>query len=125
MLCCMIAALIIAHVTAIVRRWLVFLGLVRPAPGEDADTMFARIARWLRRRRVRRFVTAAVAVELLVGGAWASHAHGAHLYRLGDQAVGFLRGEQVHYVGLCDKSGKDRTIRVAIKSDGTISVRQM
>ena len=125
MLCCMIAALIMAHITAIVRRWLVFLGLARPQPGEASHTVFSRISAWMRRPRVKRVVTAVVALDLVVGGIWVGVAHGAHLYRLGDQAVGVMRGEQIQYVGICDKSGKDRMMRVAIDSSGAVSVRQI
>lgn len=125
MLCCMIAALIIAHVTAIVRRWLVFVGLARPLPGEDADTVYRRIGAWLRRPRVRRFATAAVVVELTVGGTWIGVAHGEHLYRIGDRAVGAMRGEQVQYVGVCDRKGADGTLRIVIDRHGTVTSRQI
>lgn len=125
MLCCMIAALIIAHVTAIVRRWLVFVGLARPLPGEVADTLYRRLGAWLRRPRVRRFVTAAIVVELTVGGTWIGVAHGEHFYRIGDQAVGALRGEQVRYVGVCDRTGRDGTLRIVIDRHGLVTSRQI
>jgi hypothetical protein len=123
MLCCMIAALILAHVTAIVRRWLVFFGVVRPRPDEVADTLLYRVRAWLRRPAVRRFVTVAVALELTVGGAWVGVAHGAHLYRLGDQALGALRGERIRYVGLCAPDGRDRLVRIAIDRQGLVTTR--
>lgn len=123
MLCCMIAALIIAHVTAIVRGWLVFLGLARPLPGQQEDTLYARIRRWLRHPRVRRWIMAAVTLELAMGGAWIGVAHGQHIYQAGDQAVGALRGEQVHYVGVCDRRGDERLVRIVIDRHGAISSR--
>lgn len=125
MLCCMIAALIMAHITAAVRRWLVFLGLARPQQGEASHTVFTRLRDWLRRPMAKRLVASALAVELIAGGSWVGVAHGAHLYRLGDQALGALNGERVHYVGVCDKTGKDRMMRVAIDRGGTVSVRQI
>ncbi|MEO0032523.1 MAG: hypothetical protein RIS94_2281 [Pseudomonadota bacterium] len=125
MLCCMIAALIMAHITAMVRRWLVFVGLARPLPGEEADTLYRRIGAWLRRPHVRRWVTAAVVLELTVGGTWIGVAHGAHLYRLGDQAVGALRGEQIRYVGLCDRDGHDKTVRIVIDQHGAVTSREI
>ena len=125
MLCCMIAALIIAHITAMVRRWLVFVGLAKPLPGEEADTLYRRIGAWLRRPKVRRFVTVAVVLELTVGGTWIGVAHGEHLYRLGDQAVGALRGQQVRYVGLCDRNGHDHTVRIVIDEHGMVSSREI
>ena len=121
MLCCMIAALIMAHIAAIVRRWLAFFGLVRPLPGEEADTLYRRIGAWLRRPRVRRWVTAAVALELTVGGTWVGVAHGEHLYQLGDQAVGSLRGERVRYVGLCNGKGDNRMVRIVIDRHGAVT----
>lgn len=121
MLCCMIAAMIIAHVTAIVRGWLVFFGLVRPLPGEDADTLYRRIREWLRRPRVRKWVAVAVTLELAVGGSWVGVAHGQHIYRIGDQALGAMRGEQVHYVGFCDRSGGSRTVRMVIDQHGRVT----
>ena len=121
MLCCMIAALIIAHVTAIVRGWLVFFGLVRPLPGEDADTLYRRIREWLRHPRVRKWVAAAVSLELAVGGGWVGVAHGQHIYQLGDQALGAMRGQQVRYVGLCDRSGRDRILRMVIDQHGHVT----
>lgn len=117
----MIAALIIAHVTAIVRGWLVFFGLVRPLPGEDADTLYRRIREWLRRPRVRKWVAAAVSLELAVGGGWVGVAHGQHIYQLGDQALGAMRGQQVRYVGLCDRSGRDRILRMVIDQHGHVT----
>lgn len=123
MLCCMIAALIIAHVTAIVRGWLVFFGLVRPLPGQDADTLYRRIGRWLRRPNVRRWAMAAVSVELVIGGTWIGVAHGEHLYQLGDRAVSAARGEQVHYVAMCDRTGRDQTMRIVIDQHGLVTSR--
>ena len=117
----MIAALIIAHVTAIVRGWLVFFGLVRPLPGEDADTLYRRIREWLRHPRVRKWVAAAVSLELAVGGGWVGVAHGQHIYQLGDQALGAMRGQQVRYVGLCDRSGRDRILRMVIDQHGHVT----
>ncbi|MES2302074.1 MAG: hypothetical protein V4521_08400 [Pseudomonadota bacterium] len=121
----MIAALIMAHITAMVRGWLVFLGLVRPRPGEDADTIFRRLKTVLRRPKVRRFVALAVALELSVGGTWVGVAHGEHLYRLGDQAVGALQGETIRYVGLCDRTGGDGMVRIAIDRHGAVSSREI
>ncbi len=125
MLCCMIAALIMAHITAMVRRWLAFVGLAKPLPGEEADTLYRRIGAWLRVPRVRRFVTAAVVLELTVGSTWIGVAHGEHIYRLGDQAVGALRGEQVRYVGVCDKDGRNHTLRIAIDRHGAVTSREI
>lgn len=125
MLCCVIAMMIVAHLTAMVRRWLVFFGLVRPRPDEDADTIYRRIAAYLRRPRVRRFVTAAVAVELLVGGAWIGVGHAEHLYRIGDQAVGRLRGEHVSYVATCDPDRAGRVLRFAVSADGRVTTREI
>jgi hypothetical protein len=123
MLCCMIAALIMAHITAMVRRWLVFVGLAKPLPGEAADTLYTRIGAWLRRPKVRRFVTAAVALEMAVGGTWIGVAHGQHIYQLGDQAWGALRGQQVHYVGMCDRKGRDQMVRIVIDQHGAVTSR--
>lgn len=123
MLCCMIAALIMAHITAIVRRWAVFFGLVRPLPGEDADTLYRRITAWLRRPRVRRWVAVACVLEVTLGSGWIAMAHGQHLYRLGDQAVGALRGQQVRYVGLCNPAGGDRYVRIVVDAHGMVSSR--
>lgn len=125
MLCCMIAALIMAHITAMVRGWLIFLGLVRPREGEDTDTIFRRINAILRRPKVRQFVALAVVLELSVGGIWIGVAHGEHLYRLGDQAVGALQGETIRYVGLCNRSGGDSMVRIAIDRHGAVTSREI
>lgn len=123
MLCCMIAALIIAHVTATVRGWLVFIGLARPLPGQTAETLYIRIGRWLHRPRVRRWIMAAVTLEIAVGSAWIGVAHGQHIYQASDRAVSALRGEQVHYIGVCDQRGNKRLVRIVIDRHGDISTR--
>lgn len=117
----MIAAIIVAHIVAVIRRPLVFLGLLRPLPHECADTLYQRGRVWLRMPAVRRGVAAALMLELTAGAAWAGVAHGQHLYRLGDQAVGALRGERVRYVGLCDRSGNNRVVRIVIDRQGAVT----
>ncbi|MCW1384926.1 hypothetical protein OLX02_19090 [Novosphingobium sp. KCTC 2891] len=121
----MIAALIMAHITAIVRGWLVFLGLARPRPDEDPDTIYRRLSAFLRRPKVRRFVTLAVALELAVGGTWVGVAHGEHLYQLGDRAMGALQGKTIRYVGLCTRNGGLGTVRIAIDRNGAVTSREI
>jgi hypothetical protein len=118
MLCCMIAALILAHVVATVRRWGIFWGVVRPHEWEDTETVYARIGAWLARPPMRRAVFAAAMIEFALLGSWVYLAHGTHLYQLGDQALGRLRGEQIVYAGVCTRDGKDRMVRLVLGRAG-------
>lgn len=122
MTCCIIAALILAHIMATVRRWGVFWGVVRPVEGDDAETIYRRIGLWLARPRVRTVVVALVMVEIAAFGSWVTLAHGTHLYRLADQTVGTLRGQTIVYAGVCDRSGQDRVTRIVFE-DGHMTAR--
>lgn len=114
MACCLLAALILAQIVATVRRWGVFWGVLSPHDWENPETVLDRIAAWLARPRVKRAVFALAAVELAVLGSWVYLAHGDHLYRLGDQALGNLRGERIVYAGFCGSDGRDRMVRVVL-----------
>jgi hypothetical protein len=114
MACCLLAALILAQIVATVRRWGIFWGVVRPHEWEDQETVYGRIAAWLARPRVRRTVTALAAAELALLGGWVYTAHGTHLYQIGDQALGRIRGETIVYADICDNAGSDRTVRIVL-----------
>lgn len=114
MLCCMIAALIFAQIVAVVRRWGIFWGVVAPHEWENPETVFNRVSTWLARPKVRRAVFAVAAAEFALLGGWVYFAHGTHLYQLGDQALGSLRGEHIVYAGVCGRDGKDRTVRIVV-----------
>jgi hypothetical protein len=114
MTCCIVAMLIIAHVMAVLRRWGVFWGILRPVEGEDTGTVFGLIRSWLARPRVRMAAIALVAIEATAAGSWIYFEHGRHLYQLGDQAIGRLHGQTIVYSDVCDKSGTSRTLRVVI-----------
>ncbi len=123
MACCIVAALILAHIMATLRRWAVFWGLAKPYEGEDADTIFRRIRQWLARPGVRLAVTALIALEIGAFGSWVYFAHGTHLYQLADQSLGAMRGQTIVYAGVCDRSGADRMTRIVIQ-DGRVAARQ-
>ena len=123
MACCIVAAMILAHIMATVRRWAVFVGLARPFEGEDADTIYRRIRAWLARPRVRTVVTALIALEIGMFGSWVYFAHGTHLYRLADQTQGAMRGQTIVYAGVCDRSGAERVSRIVFE-DGRVIARQ-
>lgn len=114
MTCCIIAMLIIAHVMAVLRRWGIFWGVVRPVEGEDSETVFSQMRQWLARPRVRQVVIGLVAIEMVAAGNWIYTAHGTHLYQMGDQAVGAMRGQTIVYAGVCGKDGHDRTVRLVL-----------
>jgi hypothetical protein len=114
MACCLLAALILAQIVATVRRWGIFWGVVRPHEWENPETVFNRIAAWFARPRVKRTVTALAAVELALLGGWVYTAHGTHLYQVGDQALGRIRGETIVYADICDNDGRDRTVRIVL-----------
>ena len=123
MACCIVAALILAHIMATVRRWAVFWGLAKPVEGEDADTVYRRLRRWLARPRVRMVVTALIALEIGAFGSWVYFAHGTHLYQLADQTQGAMRGQTIVYAGVCDRSGAERVSRIVFE-DGRVIARQ-
>ena len=114
MVCCLIAAFLVAQFVAMVRRWGIFWGVVQPRAHEDDDTIYRRIKTWFARPLVRRTVFALAAVELVLLGGWTYIEHGAHLYRIGDQAVGKLRGQTIIYAGLCAPDSKEAGVRIVI-----------
>lgn len=117
MLCCMIAALIFAQIVAVVRRWGVFWGVVRPHEWENPETVLDRLAAWFARPTVRRAVFAVAAIEFAVLGGWVYAAHGTHIYQLSDQALGTLRGQEIIYAGVCGRDGKDRVVRIVVNRE--------
>ena len=119
MACCLIAAFLVAQFVAMVRRWGLFWGVVRPREGEEADTIYRRIRGWFARPAVRRTAFVLAAAELAVLGGWVYTEHGAHLYRIADQAVGRLRGQTIIYAGLCSADSKEAGVRIVIASADT------
>ncbi len=116
MVCCLIAAFLVAQFVAMVRRWGIFWGVVQPRAHEDDDNIYRRIKVWFARPTVRRAAFALAAIELAVLSGWTYTEHGAHLYRIADQAVGKLRGQTILYVGLCSPDSKETGTRVVIAS---------
>lgn len=119
MACCVIAAFLLAQIVAMVRRWGIFWGVVRPVDGEDATTALSVTLAWLRRPQVKRAVFALGAVELALFSGWVYTAHGTHLYQLGDQTLGSIRGEHIVYAGACGPDGKDHAVRIVIADAAT------
>lgn len=114
MLCCMIAALIFAHVVATVRRWGIFWGVVSPHEWENPETVYARIGAWLARPKVKRAVFGVAMAEFAALAGWIYVAHGTHVYQFGDQTLARLRGEDIVYTEVCGLNGKDRMVRVVL-----------
>jgi hypothetical protein len=127
MVCCLIAAFLVAQFVAMVRRWGIFWGVVQSREHEDSDTIYRRIKIWFAHPTVRRTAFALAAIELAVLGGWTYTEHGAHLYRIADQAVGKLRGQTILYVGLCSPNSSEMGTRVVIASadrDALFAARQ-
>lgn len=120
MACCIVAALILSHFLALLRRWAVFWGLVRPGEHDDPDTAVRRVKHLLARPRVRAALRVAVVAEVAALGVWATTAHGTHLYRIGDQALGRLRGETIVYSEFCGEGGANRAVRMVFDERGAL-----
>lgn len=118
MVCCLIAAFLVAQFVAMLRRWGMFWGLVAIPEGVQMDTAFSRAARVLARPAVRRTVLVALLVELAVGGAWLYTEHGSHIAEEVDIAWSALHNEQVAYVGLCTGNDADVRVRVVLNDAG-------
>lgn len=89
MACCIFAAFLVAQAVAMLRRWGMFWGVVRPRAGEESvDTIYSRIAAWLARPGVRRVAVALLTLELAGFGTWVYAEHGEHLAGL---AAGVFR----------------------------------
>jgi hypothetical protein len=100
---------------ALVRRWGIFWGVVRPREYEDGTrTALA----WLRARFSRPWARAGLAaafvLETGLAGTWVYTYHGAHMYRLADVAVSRLRGERIVYVGMCTPESDDNYVRLVL-----------
>lgn len=118
MVCCLIAAFLVAQFVAMLRRWGMFWGLITIPQGVHMDTAYTRAARVLARPMVRRTVLAGLLVELTVGGAWLYTEHGTHIAEEVDIAWSALHDEQVAYVGLCTGDNADARVRVVLKNTG-------
>ncbi|HZU62586.1 MAG TPA: hypothetical protein VFF98_02800 [Novosphingobium sp.] len=114
MACCLLAALLFAHVMATLRRWAVFWGLARPRAGEEADTALGHLRGWLARPAVRVGLACLFALEIGLGGWWVYTRHGAHLYRLADSALARSRGELIVYAPVCTGGRADAGQRVRV-----------
>lgn len=125
MACCIIAAFLAAQAMAMMRRWGIFWGVVRPDVGEDAETIYHRIGAWLRRPMVRRGFAAAAAVELVLLGGWVYTEHGTHFYQLADQGIGKLRGERVIYGSVCTPGDNDTALRTVIAVNGVVRITRI
>jgi len=99
------------------RRWAVFWGLMPVPENEVADTIYTRLAAWLRRPRVRIGIAALLCAELTGAGIWLYTAHGTHIAQLADIGWSRLHGERVVYAGICGPKG-DTTLRLVIDDAG-------
>lgn len=114
MACCVLAALLLGQLVALLRRWGIFWGVVRPREYEDgSNTALAWARARLATPGLRRGLVVAVVLELGIVP-WIAVEHGAHLYRLADVAVSRLRGERVLYLGVCTPRGDDQYVRVVL-----------
>ncbi|MEJ5978901.1 hypothetical protein WG901_19765 [Novosphingobium sp. PS1R-30] len=116
MACCILATLLLAHIVALLRRWGMFWGIVQVPADVEFDTAYARLRRWLALPRVRLAVAALLVVEMAAFGSWLYVAHGNHLYRIGDQAIGQLRGQTIVYADVCGSKGT-RSVRLVLRGD--------
>lgn len=123
MACCLLAAMILAQITATIRRWGVFWGVVRPYEGEEYDTVYRRIGAWLHQPRVKAAVFAVAAVEFVALSGWVYVAHGAHLYQLGDQLAGAARGQQIVYAQVCGDRTRERAVRIVLERPREVAFR--
>ena len=125
MACCLLAALIFAQIVATVRRWGVFWGVISPHEWENPETVLNRVGAWLTRPRVKQSVFAIAALEFAVLGSWVYVAHGTHVYQLGDQTLGRMRGQTIVYSGICGNDGRDRTVRIVLSQPGGAQVGEL
>ena len=125
MACCLLAALILAQIVATVRRWGIFWGVVSPHEWENPETVLTRIGAWFAQPKVRRAVFGLAAIELAVLGSWVYVGHGTHLYQLGDQTLGRMRGQTIVYSGICGKDGQDRTVRLVLSQPRRAQVGEL
>jgi hypothetical protein len=119
MTCCILAALLVAHIVAMIRRWGMYWGLVRVPDGVEFDTAYQRMRRWLARPIARRIVAVLAVIEVGAFGSWLTLEHGNHLYQIGDQAIGRLRGQTIVYAQVCGSRGA-RSVRLVFprRQDG-------
>lgn len=120
MACCIVAALILSHLLALLRRWAVFWGLVPVGEHDDPDTLMRRVRQFFALPRVRTGLRLAVAAEVAALAVWAGSAHGTHFYRLGDQAIAGLRGQSVVYGEVCGRDGAERSVRLVFDARGRL-----
>ena len=126
MACCIIAAMILAQITATVRRWGIFWGVVRPVGNEELyDTALRRMAGWLRRPGVRKAVFTAAALEFAALSGWVYVAHGDHVYQFADQFAGAMRGQQIVYAGKCGKDDPGFVLRIAVDRPRLVALRAL
>jgi hypothetical protein len=117
MACCLIAAFLVAQAMAMLRRWAVFWGLMPVPEGEVADTVFTRIAAWLRRPSVRAGIAALLLVELTGVGVWLYVDHATHIAQLADIGWSRLHGQHVVYADMCGMDGQ-QSVRLVIDGPG-------
>ena len=112
--CCILAAIILAQISATLRRWGVFWGVIRPDAYDDPDTLLRRLKSWLARPGVRAIAGGMLMLEVSGFSYWVYAYHGEHLYHLADEAVAGLGGKEVIYARLCNgtKSAGDQRIIV-------------
>lgn len=120
MACCILAALIFAHFMAMVRRWGVFWGLVRPDEYDSPDTALRRLRGFLARPRVRIVAGGLLALEIAALSAWAWTAHGTHFYRLADEMLGKVHGQTIVYNDMCGSNESAVAVRMAFDAHGRL-----
>jgi hypothetical protein len=111
--CCVIAAFILAQCVETLRRWGMYWGIVSIPPGEQAATLLRSLRTRVRSPRVRRAVSAMVAIEFVAVGSWVYFEHGEHIAHFADIAWSRLHGQEVIYAERCATNGRT-TVRLVL-----------
>ncbi len=100
------------------RRWGMFWGVVAIPEGVEVETVFTRMAAWLRRPKVRAAFALAIALEVGAVGSWLYFDHGAHIAEIADQGMSRLSGQHVVYADVCGAEGDNQRIRIVLNDGG-------
>ncbi len=114
MMCCVIAAFLFAQAMAILRRWGIYWGVVKPELNEtDLPTFGKSLRAVLARPAVRTAIIAIALLEVSSVSLWLYRDHRDHIAEIGSAALAQNVTWQLRDVKICSAPDENRAITLA------------
>jgi hypothetical protein len=118
MMCCVIAAFLFAQVMAMVRRWGIYWGVVRPDENEeDLPTLGKSLRALFAKPAFRTAIIAVALIEIGSASIWLYSDHRDHIAQIGRSAFSLGTALQTGEIKICSAAAGKRALTLASLPD--------